>query len=96
MVRIDPPDKDVHETGCAAAIGRHVFPTSDNPRVMIHHASCADEVEAYAVNPVEAEGYSVRVLATASAIKLAPGPLPGAGIRGNHHFTIYRGNSGGV
>jgi hypothetical protein len=90
------PTQDVHRTGCAAAIGPRVSPSGDNPPVMIHHAACADEVEAYAVNPVEAEGYSMRVLATASATKLAPGPLPGAGIRGNHHFTIYRGNSGGV
>ena len=95
MVGHELPDKDVHKTGCAAAIGPRVSPTGDNPPVMIYHAACANEVEAYAVNPVEAEG-SVRVLATASATKLAPGPLPGAGIRGNHHFTIYRGKSGGV
>ena len=88
-------DKNVHESGCAAAIAPRVYPSGDNPTVIFSHTACRFEVEAYAVNPVEAEGYSMSVLANASAFELAPGPLPGAGIRG-FHFTIYRGNSGGV
>lgn len=72
-----------------------VVPTGDNPRVIIQQAACRFEVEAYAVNSVEAEG-RMGVLACASALP-ALGPLPGAGAGGNHHFTIiYRGKTGGV
>lgn len=90
MTQHEAVQNDVQENGCAAAIARRVHPMGDNPPVILSHAACSNEVEAYAVNPVEAEGM-VCVLATASAIKLAPGPLPGAGIRGIDHFTIYRG-----
>lgn len=38
----------------------------------------------------------MRVLATASAVKLAPGPLPGAGIFGTATSLSYEAESGGV
>lgn len=87
----DPPQL----SGCAAAITPRVSPTGDTPPVIVFHAACADEVEAYAVKPVEAEG-SMRVLATASAVKLAPGPLPGAGVFGTATSLSYEAESGGV
>lgn len=89
-MRISPQLSD-----CTAAITPCVSPTGDTPPVIVFHAACADEVEAYAVKPVEAEG-SMRVLATASAVKLAPGPLPGAGIFGTATSLSYEAESGGV
>lgn len=80
---------------CVAGIGPRVSPMSDTRPVMDSHAACADEVEAYAVNPVEAEG-SVRVPATAGYDKLAPGPLPGAGFAGLTTSLYYEAESGGV
>jgi hypothetical protein len=87
MVTPAHPLQTPHLSGCADAIAPRVSPTGDMPPVMVSHTACAYEVEAYAVKPVEAEG-SVRASAQAGVGKLAPGPLPGAGIRGIGHFTL--------
>ena len=83
------------QEGCRAAIAPRVPPMGDTPPVIVFHAACADEVEAYAVKPVEAEG-SVRASICVDVARLAPGPLPGAGIDGIGHFTTYEAVSGGV
>ena len=87
--------RSLHPRSCEAGIGPRVSPTGDTRPVMESHAACADEVEAYAVNPVQAEG-SMRVPATAGYVRLAPGPLPGAGLAGWTTSLSYEAESGGV
>jgi len=87
--------RPLHPRACEAGIGSRVLPTGDKPPVMASHATCANEVEAYAVNPVEAEG-RMRVPATAGYDELAPGPLPGAGFAGLTTSLSYEAETGGV
>jgi len=81
--------------GCADTITARVAPSGDNRPVIFAYTAWPVEVEAYAVNPVEAEG-SMGVSALAGVLKLAPGPLPGAGIRGTTTSHPFEAESGGV